>query len=162
MHKPTLYTGKRAGDAAYELDTFDGRITWLNRANGKTYSDAIRSAIHIKYPEGVELFKPARVTVTGLHGGTFPIGGGQAGLGVLVYSRTRTISPRARPSDAASSRMSWSTRWCERISASRGRPTSTQRCVVWLRFAQAQRRRDMPGVVLRFCFAMRASPMALS
>ena len=45
--------------------------------------------MRIDYPEGIELWKPARVTVTGLHGGTFPIGGGPAGkLGTLVYDAT--------------------------------------------------------------------------
>ena len=39
----------------------------------------------VDFPEGIELFKPAHVTVTGSHGGTFPIGGGPAGHGTLEY-----------------------------------------------------------------------------
>ena len=46
------------------------------------------SVLHISYPEGIELLKPARITVVGQHGGTFPIGGGPAGTGVLVYDAT--------------------------------------------------------------------------
>ena len=37
------------------------------------------------FPEGVDFFKPARIVVTGRHGGTFPIGGGPPGYGRLVY-----------------------------------------------------------------------------
>lgn len=38
-----------------------------------------------EFPEGVDWFKPARITVTGTHGGVFPVGGGPAGGGMLVY-----------------------------------------------------------------------------
>jgi hypothetical protein len=84
----TIWTGRRPTDPAHEIARFDGRIEWLNEANGKTYADGMRNTLHIRYPQGIELFKPAKVTVTGSHGGTFPIGGGPAGTGVLVYDAT--------------------------------------------------------------------------
>lgn len=80
--------GRTATSPARELTTFDGKITWLARASGKSYTDRMSSVLHISYPEGIELFKPARVTVIGRHGGTFPIGGGPAGTGILVYDAT--------------------------------------------------------------------------
>jgi hypothetical protein len=83
-----IYRGRDAASPARELTTFDGRITWLARATGKSYADRMSSVLHISYPEGIELFKPARVTVIGRHGGTFPVGGGPAGDGVLVYDAT--------------------------------------------------------------------------
>ena len=83
-----IYRGRDAAAPARELTTFDGTITWLARATGKSYADRMSSVLHISYPEGIELFKPARVTVTGRHGGTFPIGGGPAGDGILVYDAT--------------------------------------------------------------------------
>ena len=36
-------------------------------------------------PEGVGFFNRAQITVVGRNGGTFPIGGGPAGSGHLVY-----------------------------------------------------------------------------
>src|SRR5918996_404083 len=39
----TIWTGRRPTDAAFEIARFNGRIQWLNEANGKTYSDAMRS-----------------------------------------------------------------------------------------------------------------------
>jgi hypothetical protein len=83
-----IYHGRDAASAARELTTFDGKITWLARASGRSYADRLTNVLHISYPEGIELFKPARVTVTGRHGGTFPIGGGPAGSGILVYDAT--------------------------------------------------------------------------
>jgi hypothetical protein len=83
-----IYRGRDAASPARELTTFEGKITWLARATGKSYADRMSSVLHISYPEGIELFKPARVTVTGRHGGTFPIGGGPAGSGILVYDAT--------------------------------------------------------------------------
>jgi hypothetical protein len=88
VYERKLVLGQAEGDAAYGVDTFAGQITWFSRTSGKSYSDGIRSKLQIQYPEGVELFAPARVTVTGRHGGTFPIGGGPAGYGVLVYDAT--------------------------------------------------------------------------
>lgn len=84
----TIFSGRTATSPAHELTTFDGRITWQAPATGRSYSDRMASLLTITYPEGIELFKPARVTVTGQHGGTFPIGGGPAGTGVLVYDAT--------------------------------------------------------------------------
>jgi len=88
VERRTVYRGREATSPAREVTTFDGRITWQNRATGATYSDRMASVLHIAYPEGIELFKPARITVVGQHGGTFPIGGGPAGTGVLVYDAT--------------------------------------------------------------------------
>ena len=83
-----IYRGDDPVSPARELTTFDGEITWLARMTGKSYADRMSSVLHIVYPEGIELWKPARVTVTGRHGGTFPIGGGTAGSGILRYDAT--------------------------------------------------------------------------
>ena len=88
VERRAIFRGRTATSPAYELTTFDGRITWEAPATGKTYSDRMASLLHISYPNGIELFEPARITVTGQHGGTFPIGGGPAGTGVLVYDAT--------------------------------------------------------------------------
>jgi hypothetical protein len=84
----TIYLGRTPTSPATELNTFDGRITWQAPATGKSYSDRMASVLHISYPQGIDLFNPARITVLGQHGGTFPIGGGPAGTGVLVYDAT--------------------------------------------------------------------------
>jgi hypothetical protein len=68
-----------------QVETFRGRITWYTRGSDKAYSSAIVNKSLIEFPEGVDLFKPVRITVTGMHGGVFPIGGGPAGTGTLVY-----------------------------------------------------------------------------
>jgi hypothetical protein len=73
------------GVAAHEIDTFRGEITWFAEDTGKSYSSALVNRLRIDYPEGIDLFAPARITVTGRHGGTFPIGGGPPGRGTLVY-----------------------------------------------------------------------------
>jgi Ni/Co efflux regulator RcnB len=83
-----IYRGHTPASPAHELTTFDGQIVWQARTTGKTYADRMSSVLHISYPEGIELWKPARVTVTGRHGGTFPIGGGPAGTGILRYDAT--------------------------------------------------------------------------
>jgi hypothetical protein len=92
-----IYRGRNETSPARELTTFDGKITWLARATGRSYADRMSSVLHISYPEGIELFKPARVTVTGRHGGTFPIGGGPAGSGILVYDATVYAEDRGFP-----------------------------------------------------------------
>ena len=76
-----------AGDGTVErqVETFRGRITWFTRDSDKSFSSAIVNRSVIEFPEGVDLFKPVRITVTGTHGGTFPTGGGPAGSGMLVY-----------------------------------------------------------------------------
>jgi len=88
VERRTVYRGRSATSPAFEVSTFDGRITWQAPATGRTYRDRLDSTLHITYPHGLELFEPARITVTGQHGGTFPIGGGPAGSGVLVYDAT--------------------------------------------------------------------------
>jgi hypothetical protein len=88
VERRTVYRGREATSPAREVTTFDGRIRWEARESGKTYADRLDSVLHIAYPEGIELFKPAKVTVVGQHGGTFPIGGGPAGTGILVYDAT--------------------------------------------------------------------------
>jgi hypothetical protein len=80
-----LYPSKVPGGPAHELDTFRGEITWSSAATGKSYTSRMRNKQLIEYPEGIDLFAPVRVTVTGRHGGTFPIGGGPPGRGILVY-----------------------------------------------------------------------------
>jgi len=74
--------------AAHEVVTFNGQIRWIARNTGTSYSSSLVNRMQIEYPEGIELWKPARVTVIGRHGGTFPIGGGPAGKGTLVYDAT--------------------------------------------------------------------------
>jgi hypothetical protein len=83
-----IHLGDYLASPARELATFDGEITWLARATGKSHADRMSSALHISYPEGIELGKPACVTVTGRHGATFPIGDGPAGSGILIYDGT--------------------------------------------------------------------------
>jgi hypothetical protein len=76
---------KANGEIDYQVEAFHGRITWYTRAGDKSYTSALVNRTRIDFPEGVELFKPVRVTVSGLHAGSFPIGGGPAGNGTLVY-----------------------------------------------------------------------------
>jgi hypothetical protein len=76
---------KADGEIDYQVEAFHGRITWFTRDTGKSYTSALVNKTRIDFPEGVDLFKPVRVTVSGLHGGSFPIGGGPAGSGTLVY-----------------------------------------------------------------------------
>ena len=53
---------------------------------GKTYTDEIENTSKIEFPEGVDDFGlPAHVTVTGSHGGTFPVGDGPPGHGKFEY-----------------------------------------------------------------------------
>jgi hypothetical protein len=82
-----LERGKGRGDvAARETTTFDGSITWIARESGKTYTDKIENRSKIEYPQGVDDFwLPAHVTVTGSHGGTFPVGAGSPGHGRFEY-----------------------------------------------------------------------------
>ena len=73
------------GSVDHQVETFQGRIEWFTRDTGKSYSSAISNKVRIDFPEGADLFKPAKITVTGMHGGVFPIGGGPAGTGTLRY-----------------------------------------------------------------------------
>jgi hypothetical protein len=84
----TVFPGADSASPASELATYDGTITWNARERAKTYTSPLKVALTIAYPQGIDLFKPARVTVVGSNGGTFPIGGGPPGLGVLVYNAT--------------------------------------------------------------------------
>jgi hypothetical protein len=79
-----IVLGRGNGEAAYEHASFRGEITWY--ANGKSYSDRLDSRTQVVYPEGIdEIFVPARVTVTGTNGGTFPVGFGPPGHGRFTY-----------------------------------------------------------------------------
>jgi hypothetical protein len=84
----TVFPGADEDSPASERATYDGEITWLAPASGATYSDTLKSRLTIEYPQGIGIWKPARVTVEGRNGGTFPIGGGPAGKGTLVYDAT--------------------------------------------------------------------------
>jgi hypothetical protein len=80
----------RDGAVTHQIENFQGRITWFTRGTGKSYSSAIVNKVRIDFPEGADLFKPVRISVTGLHGGVFPLfidngGSGPAGSGTLVY-----------------------------------------------------------------------------
>jgi hypothetical protein len=77
--------GKGGDVAARETSKFNGRITWIHRATGQSYSDKIENTSRIEYPQGIELWAPAHVTVTGSHGGTFPVGDGPPGSGKFEY-----------------------------------------------------------------------------
>jgi hypothetical protein len=77
--------GKNGNVAAHETKTFDGQITWFNQAAGTSYTDKLKSTSRIEYPEGIDLFLPAHVTVTGRNGGTFPVAGGPPGTGKFEY-----------------------------------------------------------------------------
>jgi hypothetical protein len=81
--KVDLGNGKRV--AVSETQTFDGTITWVARASGNTYADRLHSKSRIEYPEGLDLWLPAHVTVTGTNGGTFPGDGGPPGHGTFEY-----------------------------------------------------------------------------
>ena len=73
------------GTVARQVERFRGWITWSTRNGGKSYSSSIANTTVIEFPEGVGYLNPVRITVTGTHGGVFPIGGGPAGAGALVY-----------------------------------------------------------------------------
>lgn len=92
-----VFPGADEASPAREITTYDGEITWLARASGATYSDKLKSVVTIAYPQGIEIGKPARVTVIGRNGGTFPIGGGPAGTGILVYEATVYASDQGFP-----------------------------------------------------------------
>jgi hypothetical protein len=66
-------------------ETFHGTIQWFTRGTGKSYSSNLEVLVHSEFPEGVDFFKPAKITVIGKNGGVFPIGGGPAGTGILHY-----------------------------------------------------------------------------
>jgi hypothetical protein len=79
--------------SAREVATVDGRIEWFTRDSGKSYSSKIVNKTVIDYPEGIDLFKPAKITVTVYHGNTFPVGDILPGRGTvawdgLVYATT--------------------------------------------------------------------------
>jgi hypothetical protein len=71
--------------AARETSKFRGNMTWINRATGRSYSDKVENTSKIEYPQGIDLWLPAHVTVTGSHGGTFPVGDGPPGPGRFEY-----------------------------------------------------------------------------
>jgi hypothetical protein len=80
----------RAGAVTHQIENFRGRITWFTRGTGKSYSSAIVNKIRIDFPEGADLFKPVRITATGMHAGVFPLfvdvlDNSPAGIGTLVY-----------------------------------------------------------------------------
>jgi hypothetical protein len=80
-----LYLGKD-GKPAYQVEAFHGRIEWFTRGTGKSYSSSIVNRTRIDFVGGTdEFFTPVVITTTGEHGGVFPIGGGPAGHGTLVY-----------------------------------------------------------------------------
>jgi len=81
-----LVLGTDRKPAAHETLKFDGHITWFAEERGTTYTDEIQNTSKIEFPEGVDDFGlPAHVTVTGSHGGTFPVGDGPPGHGRFEY-----------------------------------------------------------------------------
>jgi hypothetical protein len=73
------------GSLARQVETFKGRITWFTRGTGKSYSAVLANKTTIEFPDGVDLGAPVRITITGTHGGVFPIVAGPPGSGRLVY-----------------------------------------------------------------------------
>lgn len=81
-----LVLGTDRNPMAHETLKFEGQITWFAESTGKSYADDIRNTSKIDFPEGVgEYGLPAHVTVTGSHGGTFPVGDGPPGHGRFEY-----------------------------------------------------------------------------
>lgn len=76
----------RSGAVDSMDETYRGKIQWFTRGTGKSYSSTIEALVHNEFPEGVDFFKPAKITVVGKNGGVFPIGGGPAGTGILRYN----------------------------------------------------------------------------
>jgi hypothetical protein len=77
----------RTGAVVAMNELVRGKITWFTRGTGKSYSSSIDALVHYDFPEGVDFFKPAKITVVGRNGGTFPIGeGSPPGTGVLHYN----------------------------------------------------------------------------
>jgi len=81
-----LEPGTDRNPEAHETLKFDGEITWFAEATGKTYTDQAKNTSKIDFPQGVgEYGLPAHVTVSGSHGGTFPVGDGPPGNGRFEY-----------------------------------------------------------------------------
>ena len=80
----SLHFGKD-GAPSHQIEAFHGQIEWFTRGTGKSYSASMVNRVRIDFPEGLDLFAPATIRVNGHHGGVFPIGGGPAGGGTLVY-----------------------------------------------------------------------------
>jgi ABC-type transport system substrate-binding protein len=80
------------GVGAREVATMDGEITWFTRDSGKSYTSKLVNKTEIEYPEGIDLFAPAKVTVTVYHGNTFPVGIGLPGRGTVTYDAFVLVS----------------------------------------------------------------------
>jgi hypothetical protein len=89
--------------------TVDGEITWYAPATGKTYSDELHNRSRIEYPQGVDDWPaPAHVTVTGSHGGTFPVGDGPPGQGKFEYeAQIYSVDPDGFPYIFVDSEPTW-------------------------------------------------------
>ena len=111
-----LVLGTDRKPAAHETLKFNGHITWIAEESGKTYSDEIENTSKIEYPEGVDDFGlPAHVTVTGSHGGTFPVGDGPPGHGKFEYEAGFLIGgPDDLPFVFATSEGTWDGKSFER------------------------------------------------
>jgi hypothetical protein len=84
VYEEKLFRGKD-GAVDHQVDSFDGRVTWSTEG-GNAYSSEINSKMTVEYPDGFDLFDPARVTVTGRNGGIVLIGGTPPpGSGTLVF-----------------------------------------------------------------------------
>jgi hypothetical protein len=75
----------RNGEVERLVETMRGEITWFIRDSEKSYTSELDSKTVVTFPEGVDFFKPAHITVTGRNAGSFPIGDGPPGHGKLVY-----------------------------------------------------------------------------
>ena len=85
----TIYRGRTATSPAHELTTFDGRITWQVAGHRQdVHATAWRACCTSPTRRASSSSSRPASRSTGQHGGTFPIGGGPAGTGVLVYDAT--------------------------------------------------------------------------
>jgi hypothetical protein len=111
-----LVLGTERNPEAHETLKFDGEITWFAESTGKSYTDEARSTSRIEFPEGVDDYGlPAHVTVTGSHGGLFPVGDGPPGHGRFEYDAGFLIGlPDELPFVFATSEGTWDGRGFER------------------------------------------------
>ena len=85
----TIYRGRTATSPAHELTTFDGRITWQVAGDRQVvHATAWRACCTSPTRRASSSSSRPASRSSGQHGGTFPIGGGPAGTGVLVYDAT--------------------------------------------------------------------------
>jgi hypothetical protein len=113
-----LVLGTERHPEAHETLRFDGEIRWFAESTGKTYTDEAHNISRIDFPEGVDEYGlPAHVTVTGSHGGLFPVGDGPPGYGRFEYDAGfLTGGPDELPFVFATSEGTWDGKSFDRAS----------------------------------------------